>query len=159
MGALMKFPLSRSQPASPTGATASTGLRVSFTSDAFERGEPSEATNRPSRSSTITGDIEERGRLPGAAALAAGAPSFSVGEKLKSVSWLLRKKPPTMRPEPKTLSTVVVIETTLPAASTMTKCEVPAASSVASGANATGRDPADGFGAARSVIPAARAAT
>src|SRR5512146_3512004 len=43
MGALMKFPLSRSQPASPAGATASTGLRVSFTPDAFERGEPSEA--------------------------------------------------------------------------------------------------------------------
>jgi pilus assembly protein CpaE len=43
MGALMKFPLSRSQPASPAGIPASTGLRVSFTPDAFERGEPSEA--------------------------------------------------------------------------------------------------------------------
>jgi len=43
MGALMKFPLSRSEPASPAGATASMGLRVSFTPDAFERGEPSAA--------------------------------------------------------------------------------------------------------------------
>lgn len=43
MGALMKFPTSRSQSASPAGFPTSTSLRVSFTPDAFERGEPSAA--------------------------------------------------------------------------------------------------------------------
>ena len=35
-------------------------------------GEPTAATNLPWRSSTMAGDIDERGRLPPAAALAAG---------------------------------------------------------------------------------------
>ena len=79
------------------------------------------------------GDIDERGRLPAATALATGAPSGRVGANEKSVSSLLRKKPAAIRPEPNTLSTVVVMLTALPSASTMTKCEVPAGSFVASG--------------------------
>jgi hypothetical protein len=47
---------------------------------------------------------------------------------------LLRKKPSTIRPEPKVLSTVVVIETALPNLSTMTKWVVPPGSAVRSGA-------------------------
>lgn len=44
MGALMKFPLSPSTPASPGRlAPASVGPRVSYTADAFEAGGPSEA--------------------------------------------------------------------------------------------------------------------
>ena len=71
--------------------------------------------------------------MPGATALAAGAPSRCRGSNEKSVSWLLRKKPAAIRPEPNTLSTVVVMLTAFPAASTMTKWEVPAGSIVASG--------------------------
>ena len=52
------------------------------------------------------------------------------------MSWLLRKKPPTIRPSPKMLSTVVVIETTLPSVSTITKWVVPPGSWVRSGARA-----------------------
>src|ERR1700709_2669715 len=96
-------------------------------------GDPRAATKRPLASNTITGAIDERGRLPGATALAAGAPPASVGEKEKSVSWLFSTKPCVIRPEPKMLSTVVVIETTSPRASTMTKCEVPPGSTVLSG--------------------------
>ena len=48
------------------------------------------------------------------------------------MSWLLSTKPPTVRPEPNTDSTVVVIDTTLPSASTTTKWLVPADSVVAS---------------------------
>jgi hypothetical protein len=66
--------------------------------------------------------------LPGATALAIGCPAASIGANEKSVIWLLRKKPSTIRPLPKMDSTVVVIETTLPAASRTTKCEVPATS-------------------------------
>ena len=101
-------------------------------------GEPKAPTNRPSRSRMITGDIDERGRLPGATALAAGRPSASTGEKAKSVIWLLRKKPPAIRPEPNRLSTVVVIETASPHWSTMTKWLVPAGSRVTSGARSAG---------------------
>ena len=77
-------------------------------------GEPSAPRKRPSRSRMITGAIDERGRLPGATALAAGAPSSRSGSNEKSVSWLLRKKPAAMRPEPNTLSTVVVMLTAFP---------------------------------------------
>ena len=70
---------------------------------------------------TITGVIDERGRLPGATAFATGRPEASTGRNEKSVSWLLRKKPPTARPEPNSDSTDVVIETTSPSASTTTK--------------------------------------
>ena len=38
-------------------------------------GEPAPATNRPCLSSTMAGAMDERGRLPPAGALAAGAPS------------------------------------------------------------------------------------
>ena len=41
------------------------------------------------------------------------------------MSWLLRKKPPTILPSPKMLSTVVVMETALPSLSTITKWVVP----------------------------------
>src|SRR5690349_14962662 len=84
----------------------------------------------------MAGAIDERGRLPGPTALAAAVPSPLVGENEKSVSWLFRKKPWTIRPEPKVLSTVVVIETTLPHLSTMTRWVVPATSWVLSLANA-----------------------
>ena len=104
----------------------------------------------------MIGDIDERGRLPAATALAIGAPSAVVGEKEKSVSWLLRKKPAAIRPEPKMLSTVVVMETAFPAASTMTMWEVPEGSAVASGARNTppGGVPAE----AAPARPGARAA-
>ena len=57
-------------------------------------------------------------------------PCLVDGRKEKSVIWLLRKKPSTIRPLPKMDSTVVVIDTTLPAASRTMKCEVPVGSSV-----------------------------
>src|SRR5438045_3361848 len=97
------------------------------TNDGMARppGEPIAATKRRSLSSTIVGVIEDRGRLPGATALAAGVPSLLSGENEKSVSWLLRKNPSTIRPSPNTLSTVVVIATTSPQRSTTTKEDVP----------------------------------
>src|SRR5699024_6559696 len=82
----------------------------------------------PCGSSTITGDMDERGRLPGAMALAAAPP----GCQEKSVSWLLSSIPPATRPEPKYDSIVVVIETALPSPSTTTKWLVPAGSAVSS---------------------------
>src|SRR6185503_911473 len=94
--------------------------------------EPTAPAKLRRESSRIAGVIEERGLLPGATALAAGRPCASRGRKLKSVIWLLRKKPSTIRPEPNRDSTVVVIDTTLPAASRTTKWEVPVGSSVAS---------------------------
>ena len=48
-------------------------------------GEPRAATKLPARSRTMTGDIEERGRLPPCTALATARPA-SVGTKEKSVS-------------------------------------------------------------------------
>ena len=77
--------------------------------------------------------MDERGRLPPATALAAGVPSRFSGENEKSVSWLLRKKPWTIRPDPKMLSTVVVMETALPQRSTIEKWVVPLTSLVRSG--------------------------
>ena len=68
----------------------------------------------------MVGAIEERGRLPGSTRFATALPSFS-GAKEKSVSWLFRMKPPTIWREPKAFSTDVVIESTLPSPSTMTK--------------------------------------
>jgi hypothetical protein len=55
------------------------------------------------------------------------------GAKDESVSWLFMKKPPTMCPLPKMLSTVVVIDSALPSASTITMWLVPPGSSVWSG--------------------------
>ncbi|MNL71401.1 hypothetical protein D3C87_1965460 [compost metagenome] len=74
---------------------------------------------------------------------------------------MLRKKPPTIRPEPNTLSTVVVIDTTLPIGSTMTMWVVPAGSWVLSGPTTgapLGR-PKLGAGPAVSPISLARSAT
>ena len=53
-------------------------------------GEPSASTGWPS-ASTIVGDIDERGRLPGPGRLGSGA--GLAGAKLKSVSSLLSRKP------------------------------------------------------------------
>jgi hypothetical protein len=80
----------------------------------------------------MTGDIDERGFLPPWTRFTAGWPFSSFGASEKSVSWLLRTKPPTVRFEPNTDSTVVVMDTTFPAASTTTKWLVPADSWVAS---------------------------
>ena len=52
-------------------------------------------------------------------------PAESDGVAEKSVSSLLSKKPRTKRYEPMPLSMVVVIDTALPCASTMDRCEVP----------------------------------
>ena len=106
--------------------------------------------------------MDERGRLPGATALAAWVPSAFCGDHEKSVSWLLRSMPPTTRPEPKNDSMVVVIDTALPWRSTTTKWLVPPGSRVASAA-ASGRP--DGWpctgacAAARGPIRARRLAT
>ncbi len=54
-------------------------------------GEPAASTGSPSRS-TMVGESEERGRLPGPARLGSGTPGTS-GVKLKSVSSLLSRKP------------------------------------------------------------------
>src|SRR5215217_6174109 len=119
-------------------------------------GEPTAPSSRPSESRIRIGDIDERGRLPAATALAAGAPSSRVGVNEKSVSWLLRKKPAAIRPEPNTLSTVVVMLTASPSASTTTKWDVPAGSVVASG---PGKAPPGGVpGWAAPVRPDASAA-
>src|SRR5690349_19350332 len=74
----------------------------------------------PSLFSTMVGDMDERGRLPGPGALATGFPP-RVGGRVKSVSWLLRMKPLVNREEPNGLSTVMVAETALPSASMMEK--------------------------------------
>src|SRR3546814_5727019 len=87
-------------------------------------GGPIAPTKLPSRSSRIAGVVDERGRLPPAIAFAAGTGPLA-GFQEKSVSWLLRKKPSTMRPDPKYDSIVVVIDTALPRASTMTMWLVP----------------------------------
>jgi len=52
----------------------------------------------------MVGAMDERGRFPGAGALAMGTPSASVGRNEKSVNWLLSRNPPAMRPDPKTVS-------------------------------------------------------
>ena len=76
-------------------------------------GEPVAMANLPSGPNTMVGDIALMGRLPGAGALATGLPSRT-GSKEKSVSSLFRKNPLAMISEPKTNSTVMVIETTSP---------------------------------------------
>src|SRR3954464_12646101 len=105
----------------------------------------------------MVGTIDERGRLPAATALATGRPCASVGEKEKSVSWLLRKKPSTIRPGPKMLSTVVVIDTTLPSAPPAMGCEVPVGASVLSAAINGASSGRPGSGAGPAVVPIARA--
>ncbi len=86
-------------------------------------GEPTTSTGAPSRV-TMVGAIEERGRLPGSTRFAIGMPSAWVS-KLKSVSSLLSRNPPgASTREPNPFSIVVVIESALPAASTIEMCEV-----------------------------------
>jgi hypothetical protein len=98
---------------------------------ALPPGEPTTRTGRRLRSKTIVGAIELRGRLPASTRLATGLP-FSSGAKEKSVSWLLRRKPRTIRREPKPSSIVVVIETALPRRSTIETCVVDGSSSASS---------------------------
>src|SRR5262245_62620342 len=95
-------------------------------------GEPSAAHGLPDASKTIVGAMELRGRLPGASALASGLPLLSTGRKEKSVSSLLSKNPAAHKREPKAASIVLVMASMLPAASTMEKWLVPAASMLAS---------------------------
>ncbi len=95
-------------------------------------GEPSASTGRPSRS-TMVGVIEERGRLPGSTRLAIGTPSCWLAKE-KSVSSLFSRKPPAISREPKPFSMVEVMESTLPAASTMTRWVVEGSSSATSSA-------------------------
>src|SRR4029078_11430317 len=118
-GAHRASDMDKFQPIAPTSEWA-TDARI-----ALPPAEPIAPANLPSLVSRIDGTIDERGRLPGATALATARPSASTGAKEKSVSWLLRKKPSTIRPVPKMLSTVVVIDTTLPSPSRTMKCEVP----------------------------------
>src|SRR3546814_20214574 len=93
-------------------------LRISdWSSDVCSTDLPIAPTKLPSRSSRIAGVIDERGRLPPAIAFAAGTGPLA-GFQEKSESWLLRKTPSTMRPDPKYDSIVVVIDTALPRAST-----------------------------------------
>src|SRR3546814_15537156 len=84
----------------------------------------------------------------------------AAGFQEKSVSWLLRKKPSTMRPDPKYDSIVVVIDTALPRASTMTMWLVPPGSSVRSSAVAGAPCgwPAEGAGTAAGVASSLRGA-
>ncbi len=89
LGSSNAWPSGMSHSSSPTRALAL------YARIALPPGEPRAATNRPEpRSSTITGDIDERGRLPPATALAIGLPASSKARNEKSVSWLLRKNPP-----------------------------------------------------------------
>ena len=81
----------------------------------------------PSGPNTIVGAIELRGRLPPSTRFATRYPSFT-GTMSKSVSWLLRIAPSTVRPEPNGPSTVVVTSTTLPAPSVTARSVVPATS-------------------------------
>jgi hypothetical protein len=85
-------------------------------------GEPAARRTLPSGANTMVGAMLERGRFPGA--ISFGPP----GVKSKSVSWLLRRKPRTMMRLPNVASIVVVIDATLPSASTIEMWLVPAAS-------------------------------
>ncbi len=126
-------------------------------------GEPIASTSAPlERSSTSVGDIELRGRLPGATLLAIGAPAASVGAAEKSVSWLFSRKPRTIRRAPNAFSIELVIDTASPRASTIDRCVVAARSSLAA-APPPGAAPPGTPGAARTIerspISAARAAS
>jgi hypothetical protein len=61
----------------------------------------------------IDGDMDDRGALRGATALAAGLPSIT-GSSEKSVSSLLSQNPPAMRCAPYSLSIVAVSDTAFP---------------------------------------------
>jgi len=62
-------------------------------------GEPVTMNKSLSLSKTRIGDMDERGRLPGAIALATARPSVD-GLCAKSVNSLLRRNPPAQRDEP-----------------------------------------------------------
>ena len=89
-------------------------------------GEPSAATNRP-----VSRFEHDHRRHRRTRAFAAGhrvrhrMACSSTARNEKSVSWLFRKNPPTARPDPNSDSTEVVIDTTLPSSSTITKWLVP----------------------------------
>ena len=91
--------------------------------DARAPGDPKAKTGFPSLPKTMMGAIEERGLLPGQAALATSLPSL-IGLKEKSVSSLFNRKPRTKRRDLNAFSMVVVMETTLPFPSTIDTCEV-----------------------------------
>ena len=84
-------------------------------------GEPTTKRTSPS-SSTIVGDIDDRGRLPGSTMF--GSAGF--GTKLKSVSSLFSRKPRpgTVIPDPPVDSIVSVYATALPHWSTTERCVV-----------------------------------
>ncbi len=83
----------------------------------------------------MVGAMLLRGRLRGPAWFA------PPGAKSKSVSSLLRMKPPAMMRLPNGASTLVVMDATLPCASTMTKWLVPGTSACPTGAVRRPRGP------------------
>src|SRR6056297_2549957 len=95
-------------------------------------GDPITRTGAPSRR-TIVGDIDDRGRLPGATALAIGTPS-ACDRKEKSVSSLFNRKPLVIKREPKPFSIVVVMDRALPYWSTIEICDVDGSSRLSSSA-------------------------
>jgi len=62
----------------------------------------------------IDGDMDERGALRGATALATGLPSITGSSAEVGRSWLLSQKPPAMRRAPYSDSIVAVSDTALP---------------------------------------------
>ena len=86
--------------------------------------DPSTAAGAPSAQNTMVGDMDDRGRLPGATAFATGRPPIS-GRNEKSVSWLFSTIPRTTMRDPNASSTVVVSATALPAPSTIERWLVP----------------------------------
>ncbi len=121
-------------------------------------GEPVAITNAPVSSTTMVGDMDERGRLPASTRLAAWRPWASTGARAKSVSSLLSIMPPAIRPDPKGASTVAVMETTSPAASTITKWVVPGASAVVSRPTLSGAGPAGSNAQGSPAVTVSRAA-
>ncbi len=87
-------------------------------------GDPTARTGFPP-SSTIVGDIDERGRLPGPGRFGSGTPG-TAGAKEKSVSSLLSRKPRpgTVIALPPVDSMVRVYDTTLPQRSATVRCVV-----------------------------------
>ena len=83
-------------------------------------------------STTMVGDMLDRGRRFGATAFAGRSPDSGTA-LAKSVISLFNTKPLAHRWEPKAPSTVAVIDTALPAASMIERCVVPEASLVVSG--------------------------
>ena len=96
-------------------------------------GEPTTNRTSPS-SSTIVGDIDDRGRLPGSTMFG----SVGFGRKLKSVSSLFSRKPRpgTVMPDPPVDSIVSVYATALPHWSTTERCVVETPSVSARSSNA-----------------------